>query len=78
MKDLVISGKVIRRELFILLGCLLAAVGVNIYSIIRFKTPFYEVFTQIGYTLIAMVTILFAVSLIRVIVFILKRVFEGK
>ena len=51
MKDIVIPASTIRRELWILLGCLAAAVLVNIYAVIHFQRPAYEVFTQVGFTI---------------------------
>ena len=51
MKDLVIPAKTLRQELWILLGCLGAAILVNAGAIIAYDRPWKELFTQIGYTL---------------------------
>lgn len=53
MKDTVITADVKRRELWILLGCFVVANVVNWVAIIKFATPWYEVFSQIGYVVVA-------------------------
>ncbi|MCQ2143401.1 MAG: hypothetical protein MJY56_04965 [Bacteroidales bacterium] len=78
MKDITISGKTLRREMLIVLGCFIVAVGVNVYSIIKYRTPFSEIFTQIGYTLILTLALLIVVTLIRLIVCLIKRIFIKK
>ena len=52
MKDTVITADVKRRELWILLGCFVVANMVNWVAIIKFATPWYEVFSQIGYVVV--------------------------
>ena len=49
MKDTIISAATKRRELYILLACFVVANIVNWAAIIKFSTPWYEIFTQIGY-----------------------------
>lgn len=50
MKDTVITAARKRTELWTAGACFLLAVLVNAGSILHFHTPFYEIFTQIGYT----------------------------
>ena len=52
MKDTIITADVKRRELWILLGCFVVANVVNWVAIIKFATPWYEVFSQIGYVVV--------------------------
>lgn len=78
MKDIVIKGKTVRRGLEMLLVCFIAAVGVNVYSIIKYHTPFYEVFTQIGYTILLTLAILAVALMVKLVVFLFRRVFAGK
>lgn len=52
MKDTVITADVKRRELWLLLGCFVVANVVNWVAIIKFATPWYEVFSQIGYVVV--------------------------
>ena len=52
MKDTLITAHRKLVELKTAGVCLLLAVLVNIGCIIYYHTPFYEVFTQIGYTVV--------------------------
>ena len=65
MKDTVITANVKRREIFLAAGCFLAAFLVNVYAIIRFGTPWTEMFTQIGYVIVLSVIIYAVVWVIR-------------
>ena len=47
MKDITISGKRIRTELKWLMGCFIAAIIFNVYSIIRYQTSWAEFFTTL-------------------------------
>lgn len=52
MKDTIISAAVKRRELYIWLACFVVANIVNWVAIIKFQSPWYEIFTQIGYVVV--------------------------
>ena len=52
MKDTIISAAVKRRELYIWLACFVVANIVNWVAIIKFHSPWYEIFTQIGYVVV--------------------------
>ena len=52
MKDTIITADFKRRELWILLGCFVVANVVNWVAIIKFATPWYELFSQIGYVVV--------------------------
>ena len=52
MKEIIIKGKSIRRELWILLGCFVFAVCVNIFAIIKYSRPAKELVTMIGYVFV--------------------------
>lgn len=41
-----------KRELVVLLCCFAAAFMVNVYAVIRYESPWTEIFTQIGYVAI--------------------------
>lgn len=68
MKDIVIKGESLRRELFIALGCFLAAVAVNIYAICEYDTSWTELFSQIGFTAVTAIVIYIAVWIIRLLI----------
>jgi uncharacterized Tic20 family protein len=70
MKDIVISGRRILRELLIFSGCFVAALAVNVYSIVRFGTEWKELFTTLHITL-AIAGVFF------VVLALLRAVFAG-
>lgn len=74
MKDIVISGQRITRELLIFGGCFLVALAVNIYSIIQFNTEWKELITTLHITLAVAFVFFVFVALVRGIVFCGRRV----
>ena len=73
MKDTIISAAVKRRELKILLVCFILANVVNWVAIIKFGTPWYEIFTQIGYVVVSSLLIYGLLLLVRIAYKILRR-----
>ena len=73
MKDTVISAAVKRRELKIWLVCFVVANIVNWVAIIKFDTPWYEVFTQIGYVVVSSLVLYVLLLLVRIAYRILRR-----
>lgn len=69
MNDIDISGRRIIREVQIYAGCVLAALLVNVYSIIRFKTEWKELLTTLHITLALACVFFVLVALIRGVVF---------
>jgi len=67
MKDLIIKGKAIRREIFIWLGCLVAAICLNVFAIIKYSRPATELFSMIGYVVVVSLIIYLILLLIRLI-----------
>ncbi len=64
MKDLIIPGRILRRELMII-GCFLAAGWLlDVYAVLKFGGHWTELFTQVGFIL----TITLALYLIRLLV----------
>lgn len=53
-------------------GCFLAANLVNVYAIVKFRTPFTELFTQIGYVLILAVAIYVVMWIVRLCVMLVR------
>lgn len=66
MKDTIISAATKRRELYIWLVCFVVANIVNWVSIIHFKTPWYEIFTQVGYVVITSLLFYGLVLVVRI------------
>ena len=73
MKDTLITAERKRIELKTAGVCLLLAVLVNIGSILYFHTPFYEVFTQIGYTVMIALAFYLIWTAIRLIIWLFRR-----
>ena len=73
MKDTVISARTKRRELTIWLACFAAANIINGAAIIRFATPWYEVFTQLGYVTVTSLLLYGLAMLLRIAWYVLRR-----
>ena len=73
MKDTVISAAVKRRELKIWLVCFIVANIVNWAAIIKYQTPWYEIFTQIGYVVVSSLLLYGLLLLVRIAYKILRR-----
>ena len=76
MKDIVIPGRTIRRELFILLGCRLAAILVNVYAVVHFQRPVVEVVTQVGFTVCVALAIYLALWVVRLLVLLVASLYK--
>ncbi|MDR2915553.1 MAG: hypothetical protein LBV74_12090 [Tannerella sp.] len=75
MKDLHISAKRQKSELKWFAACFCIAVLINVSSIIIYKTPWSEVFTQLLWVLV-IACILYALSIaFRLVIYMLKRLF---
>jgi TRAP-type C4-dicarboxylate transport system permease small subunit len=66
MKDIIITPRKLKRELFIWLLCLVAAIGLNVYSIIYYNTNWSELYTHLGY-----------VVAISIVIYLILWVFRG-
>lgn len=76
MKDLVISGKRIKTELWVFVACLVAMELLNIYSIIRYRGEWTEVIMSIGYVVTASVIVYLLLGVIRLIVAGILKIFK--
>lgn len=73
MKDIIITSERIKKELRVILLCFAIAFMVNVGAIIAFKTPWYEMFTQIGYVIVITLLLYLVVLIIRLIWHAIKR-----
>ena len=78
MKPIVIDSKFIKRELWILLGCFVAAVIFDLVGIIMFKRPAIELLTTIGYEVVIALGLYAFLALIRILVFLVSQLFKKK
>ena len=73
MKDTLITAHRKLVELKTAGVCLLLAILVNIGCILYYHTPFYEVFTQIGYTLVIALGFYVIWTAIRLMVWLFRK-----
>lgn len=78
MKDLVISGKRVKTELLIALGCFVCAMLINIICIIVYHSQWHEIFSQIGFTVLVAVILYVLLLLIRLLVILCKKIFAKR
>jgi hypothetical protein len=78
MKDIVISRRQIMRELLIFAGCILAALVVNVYSIIQFKTEWKELITTLHITLALALVFFVLIAALRGVVLCCRRILQKK
>ena len=78
MKPIVIDSKFIKRELWILLGCFVAAVIFDLVGIIMFKRPAIELLTTIGYEAVIALGLYAFLALVRIVVFLVSQLFKKK
>ena len=76
MKDTVISAATKRRELIIWLVCFVVPNIINWPAIIKFQSPWYEVFTQIGYVVVTSLLIYGLLLLVRIAWRIVQRLLD--
>ena len=76
MKDIVITGKMIRRELCVLLGCFVAAFFVNVGAIISYDRPWSELYSQIGFVIFMTIGIYVLLAVLRLIVCLLTKLLK--
>ena len=78
MKPIVIDSKFVKRELFILLGCFIAAVIFDLVGIILYKRPAIELLTTIGYEVVIALGLYAFLALVRILVFLVASLFRKK
>lgn len=78
LKDSVITGRQKTREILIFLACFAVAFCINIYSIVKFSTPWTEVFTQIGFVCLITGVLYVLLWVIRIIVMLVKKLLKKK
>ncbi len=78
MKDIVISGRDIRRELWFWLASFCISFVINIIAVVRFDRPWTELVSQIGYVVVISVLIYFLLWVIRLLVAGARRLFRKR
>jgi F0F1-type ATP synthase membrane subunit a len=78
MKDVLISGRRIARELMIFCGCFVFALAMNVFAIIKYKTEWKELLTTLHITVALALVIFVLLGLLRLLVCGLARLFRRK
>ncbi|MBQ6244833.1 MAG: hypothetical protein IJK55_09000 [Bacteroidales bacterium] len=72
MKDTLITARRKKTEIITALVCFALAFLLNIVCILVYKTPFKEVFTQIGYIVVISVALYVIWTAIRLLVWLIR------
>lgn len=78
MKDLVIPGRRITREVLIFIGCFAVAFFVNVYAIAKYKTEWKELATTLHITVAVAGVIYVVFAVLRIVICGVARVFRRK
>ena len=78
MKDVLISGRRIARELQIFLGCIVLALALNIYAIHEYNTQWKELWTTLHITLAVAIVVYVLLGILRFLICGLSRIFRRK
>lgn len=76
MKEIVISPKRLKKEITIFAICFVIGFIFNVYAVIRYQTPWHELFTQLGYVLLITISLYFVVVFIRFILYLIKNLIK--
>ena len=78
MKDVLISGSRMARELRIFLGCFVLALALNIFSIIKYKTEWKELLTTLHITIAVAIALYVLLAILRFLICGVSRLFRSK
>lgn len=78
MKDFIIRGKFIERELKVLLGCAVFAYLLNIYAIFKHGTSWAELITMLHYVVLLAIAVYVLLWLPRLLVKLIRLLFKSK
>lgn len=76
MKDIVISSRHIKRELWIFLACVVAMELVNVYAIVDYGGKWSELVMSLGFVVVSAVVAYLLLALVRLIVYGLIKIFK--
>lgn len=78
MKDIIIHTRRQKTEIITLLACFLIANLVNLYAILTHDAPLDELYTSMGYVLVATLVLYLAWTLLRLLGHALTRIIPRK
>ena len=78
MKDIVIKGRTVLREIFVLLGSIVCAEVLNLCSILHFGTSAVELVSMAGFVLVLGIIVYLLLWIVRLIVLLICKIFKIK
>ena len=78
MKDIVITARMVRRELLILAGCFGLAILFDLVAIVQYGRPLVELLTTIGYELVIALVLYLLTLILRGLWWCIKALFTRK
>ncbi len=73
MKDIIITSKIIKREIYVWLCALIAAQLMNVYAIVKYNTQWRELYSQLGYILMLSIVLYLLIAMIRLLVHLIRK-----
>ena len=65
MEDIVITGRKVKRELLIALGCLVFAECLNMFAVVKYARPAIELVSMIGFVVVTAVITYLLLLIVR-------------
>lgn len=78
MNDITIKAKTIKLELFIFVGLFIISFGLNIYSILHYKTSWAELYTHIHIVALIAIASYGILAVVRLLIRVLTKLFRKK
>jgi len=78
MKDIIIKAKSIKHEIWIFVGVFIFSFGINIYSILHYKTSWSELYTQLHVIILISILFYFIIAFVRLLIRVLSKLFQKK
>jgi uncharacterized membrane protein YwaF len=78
MKDITIKSVSIKRELWIFLGVFIFTFGLNIYSILHYKTSWSELYSQLFFVVLISIFFYCVIAGIRIVIALISKLFGKK
>jgi hypothetical protein len=73
MKDIIITSKIIKREIYVWVCALIAAQLMNVYAIVKYNTQWRELYSQLGYILMLSIVLYLLIAMIRLLVHSIRK-----
>lgn len=76
MKDIIIKGTAVRRELLWIATCFVAAFLINTYAVVHFDRPAIELLSQLGFVVVITAALYILIAIVRVAVKLISLPFK--